>query len=538
MIDSIRVVLAVMSALLLLEVSPGPSGPLAMAVCLFATYAGVLMIVGSRGSRLAEGPAVAWLDTGWCLLLYGIAEGRHGLFVLLFFPVLFAALQAQMKASMLIAGLSASAVVIVQSLRPGEISWLHMIILPGGLLMLAPLMAALARSESDFRRGLADADAYIERLDPRQGIEAVVHTTLNGMSYQFSADIALLALQAHGGAVRLFCLEHGEPFCELPETLGRTIAADLLAVPPHLAVLCASPKGPGWLWGARHGTLDLRTGIFRRTRTALPALTALAQLIKRPSLVVVPAGRHSTSTVRLLLGRSRHPFEAPAPETLHHVLEQITPVLDNAILLQRLVTETAETERARIGRDLHDSALQPYIGLKFAVEALAKRVPEDHPLTNDLRRLAETANQELISLREMVSGLRGIRGSGDAVLASAVHRQAARFRELFGIEVEVTVEGVLPVSRRLSGELFHLVAEGLSNICRHTRARQARVSLLGEEDMLTLCIHNAHPPGSHRPPPFEPGSFSERVAELGGLVEVIIDHEGTTVTTHIPVKCA
>ena len=41
-------------------------------------------------------------------------------------------------------------------------------------------------------------------------------------------------------------------------------------------------------------------------------------------------------------------------------------------------------ERQKISRDIHDSAVQPYIGLKLALEALARKIPPEHPLSRDV----------------------------------------------------------------------------------------------------------------------------------------------------------
>jgi len=218
---------------------------------------------------------------------------------------------------------------------------------------------------------------------------------------------------------------------------------------------------------------------------------------------------------------------------MHRMAEQVVPVLDNATLLEQLVAATAETERMRIGRDLHDSAIQPYVGLKFAVEALARRVPADSPLANEVHSLVKMVTQELVLLREIVSGLRSQDNHGEALLERAVRRQAARFAKLFGMDVRVCAQGDLRMSRRLSGELFHMVSEALSNVRRHTQARRAMVTLTGGDDVV-LAVINEAVPGESRPAKFEPRSLTERAADLGGLVEIEITAEGTTVRARIP----
>ena len=71
---------------------------------------------------------------------------------------------------------------------------------------------------------------------------------------------------------------------------------------------------------------------------------------------------------------------------------------------------TSQPSRRRV--DLHDSAIQPYLGLKYAVECVAMRIPAENPARAEVDALAELVNAEVASLRELISGLRtGARGS-------------------------------------------------------------------------------------------------------------------------------
>jgi len=54
---------------------------------------------------------------------------------------------------------------------------------------------------------------------------------------------------------------------------------------------------------------------------------------------------------------------------LKHIVQQAFPVIETIDLLDRLASEAAFRERQTIARDLHDSTIQPYIGLRHAVAA-------------------------------------------------------------------------------------------------------------------------------------------------------------------------
>ena len=110
-----------------------------------------------------------------------------------------------------------------------------------------------------------------------------------------------------------------------------------------------------------------------------------------------------------------------------------------------------------------------------------------------------------------------------------------RFGQLFGITVVVEIEGDMPVSRRIAGELFHIVAEGLSNIRRHTKAHRAWIKLSAADSVLVLSIRNEIDPKEPAVPDFTPVSLSERAAAMGGDVEVKHEPLSTTVTVRVPI---
>jgi signal transduction histidine kinase len=529
--DAFRAVLALIAMLLVLEVPSDHQAALELATRAYAVYAAILLLLRVQRVRMVQLAAVHWLDAVWCLLLFGLAGGGNGFFILLFFPVLLAAVRFGLLQSIGMATTCAAGAAFILSTHGAETHWLRIVAVPAALLVLGPMAALLAHAEAQVRHGYSFGSELVNALDARHGVEAIGRRALELTAARFGCDRALLALQTRDGSVRILQYGPDQRVTELAAAAARAVSAELLATSSEQNIGFA--WGSDWLRRSHCSALDLHTGAGMRMRADVPTFAALASRLERENVALVPAGQRGSTGIWLLLGRDRPPFRREQVATLHHVVEQIVPVLDNAMLLEQLVAATAETERARIGRDLHDSAIQPYVGLKFAIEALARQIPAGTPLALHARSLVTMASEELHSLREIVSGLRGAGGSGDALLEQAVRRQAARFAALFDMQVEVRTEGDLPVSRRLSGELFHMVSEGLANVRRHTRARRASVSLVGGRE-LTLAISNEAVPGEPQPTTFEPRSLSERAAELGGSAAVHIDSGGTTVRVSIP----
>jgi signal transduction histidine kinase len=104
-------------------------------------------------------------------------------------------------------------------------------------------------------------------------------------------------------------------------------------------------------------------------------------------------------------------------------------------------------------------------------------------------------------------------------LMDAITKQTARLRRFYGIDVGIISEISGDLKGRLAAEAFHIVAEGLSNVLRHTSAKTASVKVQCEKSVLVLEISNE---SGDAVVEFTPRSISERVKALGG--ELRIEH--------------
>ena len=211
-------------------------------------------------------------------------------------------------------------------------------------------------------------------------------------------------------------------------------------------------------------------------------------------------------------------------------------ILEQAALVDQLQEESAAHERARIGRDLHDSAIQPYLGLKFAVEAAAMRIPAHNPARVEVEALVALVTQELAALRELISAMRTGQGVGDDALMPAVRRQARRFGRLFGIDVQVDGPGTVATSRALASAVVHMVNEALNNVRKHAGAQRVWLRLSVDAASLHLRVRDdGGRVRGHCAAGFRPASLCERVDELGGSLEVVHpDGLDTEIVIQIP----
>ncbi len=482
---------------------------LLLATTLFAMCVLLIGTFGGRHAAIAEFTAY-WIDIGWALVLFKLSGGATLYYLLLYIPVLLAGLRGAARLTIALSIAGAAATFALQLQHGTGNNWLHLFLRPMILLLFGTLATAAARAGARPREVAAFALDLIGRIDSRSGLLASASTLVEDIGVRFKADAALLAIRSHEGCVRVFWWELGERLSELPQA-ATSIASTMFVIGdsrtvPAVRVANSGADAPG---------------------------PALAELIERDQLMIAAAGCDEASAARLLLGRNGDPFRNNTLRSVHHVLTRAFPLLENAGLLEQLAAEAAEIERARISRDLHDSAVQPYIGLKLAIEALARRISPKDPIAPDVHRLLMMTQQELASMRGVIKEMR-TPIADNVPLDEAIHSQARRFAELFNFHVDVAVDCKTPIDRSLSAELVHMISEALSNVRRHTRSRSASIKLSSEVNMLVLAVRNAIAADDQPPTPFTPRSLAERAATLGGYTSVQTEASGTVVTIRVP----
>src|SRR5262249_12277208 len=168
-----------------------------------------------------------------------------------------------------------------------------------------------------------------------------------------------------------------------------------------------------------------------------------------------------------LMVNARRAFDESDVRFLKQAVDQVLPLVDNISLVNQLASAAAEEERRKIARDIHDSVIQPYVGLQIGLAGLREKLAASgSELSGDMERLMEVTNRGMADLRRQVATLKE-KGEREGSLLPAVWRFATRFSEATGIAVQVEAEADIQVEDRLAAEAFQMVAEGLSNVRRH-----------------------------------------------------------------------
>jgi signal transduction histidine kinase len=175
----------------------------------------------------------------------------------------------------------------------------------------------------------------------------------------------------------------------------------------------------------------------------------------------------------------------------------------------RLLT-AGDDARRRVVRDLHDGAQQRLVQTIMTLKVASDIGRNDGELVAEALDHAERANAELRELAQgilpPVLGRGGLRAGVDSLVSRV------------GLPVDVAVAGErLPAE--IEASAYFVVAEALTNVVKHSRARSAGVKAWVEDGVLHLDVRDDGVGGA-RPDGTGLVGLNDRVAALGGRLRV------------------
>lgn len=364
------------------------------------------------------------------------------------------------------------------------VGWLSAMVMRGG--------ARLERSRANtYRVGIVDpvlplsADTWWRRVVERARSRARWREfAYHVASFPISVMTFVITVTAWCGALALVVL----PF------VLRTMPDDVA----HFWFFDISEQGPGrWI----------------------AALVGLVGLVVVAPLITVGAADLQWSLARRLLG----PNERDA----------LAAQVADARSRRASAVSSAEAERRRIERDLHDGAQQRLVALAATLGAARQRLGAD-PADPEVSEMVGVAHDEakaaLGEIRDLVRGIhpailddRGIDAALSAVIA----------RSLVPVELDVQLGERPPAA--VESAAYFVVSEALTNVARHSGATRARVSIAQTANRLVVEITDDGHGGADPSKGTGLAGLRERVAGMGGTSELLSPPGGpTTIVVELP----
>lgn len=545
LVGTMRLALAVaMLATLFVDRSDFTSpGRLALAVFGgYVAYSLVLCLVAHYRRASAGSALVPWADALWLSAIVACSGGVRSIFYLAFlFPILTISFRRGLEdgARMAIASAALASLIAV---TPASTSFPardipRLLLQTVFLLSLGYMSARWGESTVCLQRKLALLRQVSLLSNPRFGVERTLASVMRRIRDHFGADACVLVTEdadTEECSLRVSAAaeEKGAQAPCLPRREMAGAAAQPVLGALGDALIVHNLRRRGW----RRIALTCRTrsdGQRGWLRGLWAPADAVAALLDAPHFISVPLLLRRGHG-RLFLTASRRPFGKDDVLFLRHVVAQALPPIENIALLDELATGAAQRERRKIALDLHDTTIQPYIGLRLGLTAARIKAGSDSALAADLDGLIDMANQVIADLRGFTRSFTQHEESDTAsLLLPALQRTASHFNRLYALQVSAEADPALRLNDRLTAEVLQVMTEGLHNIRKHTPARRGSVRVSQRDDALRIQIENES--GGAPWVMFSPRSICWRVAALGGTVQVKRGGmDGTCVEIAIP----
>lgn len=279
----------------------------------------------------------------------------------------------------------------------------------------------------------------------------------------------------------------------------------MLAFPLYADLL---PAGSS-LWGLAL----LSTGVGK----ALAALVGLVIVVLIAPWVTVAMGAFSLKVGRWLLTADREVE-----------LEQTVEALE---ISRSAAVDSAESERRRIERDLHDGAQQRLVAL--AIDLGMARSRPDLTLEESRDVIARSHDElkaAMKDLRDLVRGVHPViledRGL-DAALSAVVARSP--------IPVNLTVSVDQRMPDAVESAAYFVVSECLTNVARHSRATSVTVTVANRSQRLLIDVTDNGCGGADSSQGTGLHGLSVRVSSLAGWMRIVSPVGGpTSVIVELP----
>ena len=533
MISAMRLVLASV-ALLVIYIDPSQPDRLVeltyFLLVLYTVYSGAIYVLSLVSPQSLPLSLLHWFDLAWYIGLIALSSGTNSIFFFfLFFAILVASFRWGFASGlrMTIAATLLFAIVGYVSAPPEPQFELNRFLLrPAYLLVLGYMIAYWGGSEVTLKRRLQFLKDITSLSNPRFGIDRTISWAMGQLRSFYDADACLLIQPAgRKSSSRLTRVSREGPESVTSPKQTIDAAARLLLSPsPDQAMIYGNHS-------LKVQQYDIGTGKISKESQSQAA--AIADALDAKSFLSVPITYRGQPGGRLyILGSSRRLNHSDI-EFVLQVIAHVTPLMDNIRLVDRLASDAADQERQKLARDIHDSVIQPYVGLQLGLTAVRTKLASGNgEVLKDIDELCELANNEVSELRLYLDRLKSDEFH-DTVLLPAVRRFASKYSSATGIAVELRGTENIRLNDRLAAEAFQMVAEGLSNVRRHTNAQHAEIEITCEKGNLILRIINDNVDCAAKAS-FQPVSITERAVALGGRAQVYTDNDRTIVDVRIP----
>jgi signal transduction histidine kinase len=212
--------------------------------------------------------------------------------------------------------------------------------------------------------------------------------------------------------------------------------------------------------------------------------------------------------------------------------------------VSRHMIETESEIRRRVAESIHDGPVQELVSLDMILSAISSAAERGD--AEGLRSMLEEAHsiteRNIQALRDELVGL-GPYAFRELSFETAITDCVPTWIRRFGLDVSLDLEPV-PLVPEVSGPLFQIAQEAVTNAGRHAEADHVTVSLRSRNGEIQLRVtDNGKGFGDLWLPNDSPGhiglsSMRERAEMVNGSLTIDSGGRGTVVTVRLPADAA
>ncbi len=150
---------------------------------------------------------------------------------------------------------------------------------------------------------------------------------------------------------------------------------------------------------------------------------------------------------------------------------------------------TIANERQRMARELHDTLSQGLAGIILQLEAVEANLASNRP-EKAKTIVGNTMLQARTTLSDARAAIDDLRNSSADDLDSALRLEISRFTSATGIPCGYRADPIKPLPDPVRETVIRAVAEGLTNIARHARARQVALDVSVADQGLIVTVQD------------------------------------------------
>ena len=338
---------------------------------------------------------------------------------------------------------------------------------------------------------------------------------------------------------------------DLDEVLESTLTRMRALVKTDAAVILIREDTDGTWTVAKKQAMTV-TGSLITDELPVPAAAALTgrRVLRHADLSTVGPGFNTGSRsamyaplvargrlVGLLVVESRNAgeFSERDREVLQGFIEPVSLAIDNARWFARIKTVSADEERTRIARDLHDSIGQSLAYLGIELDRIVRREDDGEPISDQLEDLRRDLRGVVGEVRDTLYDLRtDVRADKDfgETMREFASRVADRTGMAIGVHVSADVDVRLPILQER--EMWRIAQEALINCERHADAKKVDITwhctTVGAQLEVTDNGKGFAPARAGRVDSYGIRGMRERASSVGATFEITsAPGEGTTV---------